>query len=249
MREPGCDPAFHLFLLLGQSNMAGTPLPEPRDLVRNPRVYVLSYADCAAQEREYGHWSVASPPLHGCNAGLGPGDGFGRILADAYPDARIGLIPCAISGVDIDYYRKGVVSARRHEFLIPPDNHWSGAYEWVVERARLAQRSGVIRGILLHQGESDSGDPAWTGKIKEIVEDLRSDLGLGDVPLVAGELLHGGLCEKHNALVNELPRVVSNTSVASARGLGGMDPHHFDLDAQRELGRRFGARMLEALAG
>jgi hypothetical protein len=247
MREPGCDPAFHLFLLLGQSNMAGAPAPEPRDLVRNPRVFVLSYADCAAQEREYGRWSVASPPLHGCDSGLGPGDGFGRILAEAYPDARIGLIPCAINGVDIDYYRKGIVSARRHEFPIPPDNHWAGAYDWVVERARLAQRSGVIRGILLHQGESDSCDQAWPAKIKELVGDLRRDLGLGDVPLVAGELLHSGVCAGHNTLVNELPRLVPNTYVASASGLGGLDPHHFDLAAQRELGRRFGARMLEAL--
>ncbi|HEX5101112.1 MAG TPA: sialate O-acetylesterase [Polyangiaceae bacterium] len=248
MRGASSDPTFHLYLLLGQSNMAGAPLPEARDLVRNPRVHVLSYADCPEQDRTYGRWAVALPPLHGCGAGLGPGDSFGKVLADAYPDARIGLIPCAINGVDIDFYRKGVVSARRSEFVIPPDDHWSGAYEWVVERARLAQRSGVIRGILLHQGESDTCDPAWPGKIKEIVHDLRTDLALGTVPLVVGELLHGGVCAEHNALVNGLPRLVPNTYVASASGLGGMDEHHFDLDAQRELGRRYGARMLEALA-
>ena len=65
---------------------------------------------------------------------------LGREMAAAYPEDRIGLIPCALNGVDIDFYLKGVVSARRHEFPIPPDNHWTGAYEWVLTRARLAQR-------------------------------------------------------------------------------------------------------------
>lgn len=248
MHPSGADPDFHLFLLLGQSNMAGAPPPEARDLVPNPRVQVLGYGDRATPARAYDAWSVAAPPLHGCDSGLGPGDTFGQEMAAAYPDDRIGLVPCAINGIDIDFYRKGVVSARRHEFPIPPDNRWAGAYDWVLTRAQLAQRSGVIRGLLFHQGESDSGDLAWPGKLRQIVDDLRCDLAIGDAPLVVGELLHGGLCEGHNALVNELPRVIAHTSIASAEGLCGIDAYHFDAAAQRELGRRYAQRMLEALS-
>jgi len=239
-----------LFLLIGQSNMEGIPAPEEQDRVENPRVKVLAYNNCSSPARTYNTWYTASPPLHSCWAGVGPGDYFAKTLADAYPDRTIGLVPCAIAGVDIDFFRKGVVSRRRDEFPIPPDNHWSGAYEWVIDRARLAQKDGVIRGIIFHQGESDTGDPAWVGKVREMLTDLRADLGIGDVPFIAGELLYeeyGGCCYTHNPLINQLPSNMTNTYVVSAQGLAGQDEAHFDLQAQRKLGRRYGRIMIEAL--
>lgn len=238
-----------IFLLLGQSNMAGAPSPEAEDEVEEPRVKVLAYEDCSRLGRRYNQWYTAKPPLHGCGGGLGPGDYFGRAIAKAFPNATIGLVPLAISGVDIDFFVKGVVSARRHEFRIPPDDHWAGAYEWVVERARLAQQSGAIRGIVFHQGESDTGSPQWVGKVKRVVEELRNDLNLGEVPFVAGELLYGGCCAQwHNPLIQQLPAAISNSSVVSANGLAGIDAAHFDLPGQRELGARYGSAMLELMA-
>lgn len=237
-----------LFLLIGQSNMAGAPSPQAEDAVEDPRVRVLAYEDCPKLGRTYNQWYPARPPLHGCNEGVGPGDSFGKALARAYPSASIGLVPLAISGVDIDFFIKGVVSKRRGEFRIPPDNHWSGAYEWALERARLAQESGSIAGIIFHQGESDTGNAPWVGKVKQLVTDLRADLSLGEAPFVAGELLHSGCCGKwHNALVQQLPQSITNSRVVSAEGLAGMDSAHFDLSGQRELGARYGAAMLELL--
>jgi hypothetical protein len=241
------NPNFWLFLLIGQSNMEGAPKPEAQDREQDARIKVLAYDNCAALGRTYNEWYTASPPLHSCSAGVGPGDYFGITLAKAFPNVTIGLIPNAINGVDIDYFRKGVVSARRGEFRIPPDNHWAGAYEWVIERAKLAQRSGVIRGILFHQGESDTGNPQWVGKVKGMVGDLRSDLGLGEIPFLAGELLYTGCCSAHNALVNRLPSEISSTFVISANGLAGTDFAHFDLAGQRELGKRYGDAMVRAL--
>jgi hypothetical protein len=136
-------------------------------------------------------------------------------------------------------------STRRNEFRIPPDNHWGGAYEWVVERARLAQRSGVIKGILFHQGESDSGQSAWVGKVRGMVTDLRTDLGLGNVPFLAGELLYSGCCSGHNTIVNQLPGQIMNAHVIPANGLGASDQYHFDLAAQRTFGQRYGTKMIE----
>jgi len=238
-----------IFLLLGQSNMVGAPKPEAEDEVGHPRVLVLAYDDCPRLGRVHDRWYPARPPLHGCGDGVGPGDAFGRALAEAYPDATVGLVPLGISGVDIDFFRKGVISRRRHEFRIPPDDHWPGAYEWAVERARLAQQAGPIRGILLHQGESDTGDPQWVGKVAAMVADLRADLGLGAAPFVAGELLYSGCCGgAHNPLVAALPGEIPACRVVSASGLAGMDAAHFDLPGQRELGARYGAAMLELLA-
>jgi len=244
-REEAPDLAhpLHLFLLVGQSNMAGAPAPGDEDRVEHPRVEVLAYADSPG--RREGSWYPALPPLHCDGCGVGPGDWFGRTLAVALPNARIGLVPCAIAGVDVDFFRKGVISERRAEFRIPPDDHWSGAYDWVIARARRAQERGTVRGILFSQGESDSGDPAWVDKVAEIIRDLRADLRLGNVPFVAAELLHGGACEAHNALVRELPARIPNAHVVSAEGLAGEDRFHFGLEAQRELGRRFARCWLE----
>jgi hypothetical protein len=240
--------AAMVFLLIGQSNMAGAPKAEAEDQVEDPRVRVLAYEDCPNLGRQYNQWYPARPPLHDCHGGVGPGDYFGKALAKAYPEATIDLVPLAISGVDIDFFVKGVVSKRRGEFSIPPDNHWSGAYEWVLERARLAQRVGTIRGIIFHQGESDTGNASWVGKVKQLVSDLRTDLQLGEVPFVAGELLESGCCGKwHNPLVQQLPQTIGTTRIVSAAGLAGMDSAHFDLAGQRELGARYGAAMLELL--
>lgn len=237
-----------IFLLIGQSNMVGAPRPEAEDQTELSRVQLLAYDECPNLGREYNHWYPARAPLHGCYDGVGPGDQFARAVSAAYPEARIGLVPLAINGVDIDFFVKGAVSSRRREFRIPPDNHWTGAYEWVLERARLAQRAGTIRGILFHQGESDTGNTAWVGKVRGLVADLRQDLGLGLAPFVAGELLHGGCCGKwHNPLIAELPGAIPNSRVVSASGLAGQDSAHFDLAGQRELGARYGEAMLELL--
>jgi hypothetical protein len=237
-----------IFLLIGQSNMVGAPKPEAADEQENPRVKVLAYETCASLGRTYNEWCTAKPPLHGCYGGVGPGDYFGKALAAAYPNATIGLVPLAINGIDIDFYEKGVASKRRREFSIPPDNHWSGAYDWVLERARLAQRVGKIHGIIFHQGESDTGSPEWVGKVKKMVSDLRADLGLGEVPFVAGELLYTGCCGKwHNPLMLQLTQEISNTRVVSANGLSGQDAAHFDLAGQRELGKRYAAAMIELM--
>jgi hypothetical protein len=237
-----------IFLLIGQSNMAGIPEPDARDGIEDPRVRVLAYEDCPKLGRTYNQWYRARPPLHDCSGGLGPGDYFGKALAKAYPDKTIGLVPLAVSGVDIDFFLKGVVSKRRGEFTLPPDNHWSGAYDWCLDRARLAQKAGSIAGIIFHQGEADTGSDQWVGKVKKLVTDLRADLQLGAAPFVAGELLHGGCCaEWHNPLVQQLPQAIDNSRVVSAQGLAAMDVAHFDLAGQRELGARYGAAMLELL--
>jgi enterochelin esterase-like enzyme len=230
---------FHCFLLLGQSNMAGYALAQDSDRAEDPRVLVLGYDNNAALGRVTNKWDVASPPLHASwlNA-IGPGDWFGKTMIQKVPAGdTIGLIPCAISGERIETFMK------------------SGGtkYNWILNRAKIAQQNGgVIEGIIFHQGESNSGDPNWPGKVKTLVEDLRKDLNLGNVPFIPGELLYSGPCAGHNTLVNKLPSMISNCSVVSAKGLV-VDPGdtqyrlHFSHDSSVTLGKRYAEKMIQAL--
>ncbi len=219
--------------------MEGYPKAQTADRVEDERVQVLGYDDCSATGRQTDQWDVAAPPLHSCwNDGLGPGDYFAKTLIDVLPAGdTIGLVPCAINGEAIETFMK--VGGSR--------------YNWIVQRAQLAQQAGgVIEGILFHQGESNNGDTSWPGKVNTLVEDLKSDLGLGDIPFLAGELLYSGGCAGHNTLISQLPSVVTNAHVVSAEGLV-VDPAdtewnlHFGHDSQVTLGTRYAETMISVL--
>ncbi len=219
--------------------MAGYPKALDADKVKNPRIKVLGFDACAATGRKQDQWDTAVAPLHECwNGAIGPGDYFSKTLVDVIPAGdTIGLVPCAISGEKIETFLK----------------NGGTKYNWILQRAKLAQQAGgVIDGILFHQGESNSGDSSWPGKVNTLVTDLRADLGLGNIPFLAGELAYDGGCAGHNVLVNKLPSVVTNAYVVSAQGLA-LDPAdtqwhlHFSHDAQVAFGKRFEAKMVEAL--
>jgi hypothetical protein len=230
---------FHCFLLLGQSNMEGYPKAQDSDKVEDPRVLVLGYDNNSALGRVTDQWDVACPPLHSTYQGaIGPGDWFGKTMIQKVPEGdTIGLIPCAINGEKIETFMKSGGSK----------------YSWIINRAKLAQqKGGVIEGILFHQGESNSGDTSWPGKVNTLVTDLRNDLSLGNIPFIAGELLYSGSCAGHNTLVNQLPSVITNCYVVSANGLV-VDPSdtqwrlHFGHDSQVTLGKRYAEKMIQAL--
>jgi hypothetical protein len=235
-------PRTQVFLLFGQSNMWGVPAPQAEDLQVNPRVEVLTLTACGAHGVD--QWVPAQPPLHGCvgqpggggqGPGLGPGDYFGKAMADAFPNDTILLVPNAIPGVSIDVFQPG-----------------QQAYASTVARARMAQQRGEITGIIFHQGETDNNQSNWPGRVKTVVDQLRSDLAIGEVPFVAGELLYGGCCQAHNVFINQLPSTISNAFVARADGFtpvtnDGFGNLHFDRNSQREFGGRYAALMLDAL--
>ena len=252
---------WDLFLLFGQSNMAGAPAAEAQDKTTNPRIKALAFNNCTG--KTFNQWYVASPPLHGCNEGLGPGDYFAKTLIDTSDKLElgidtIGLIPCAISGVDISYFSKGVTSSRRKDFKIPPVDSGVSAYLWMVTRIKEAQKKGVVRGILFHQGESDWTDTArkaWPGRVETILKNLKADCGLGDVPFLAGELRHQlnrttneSCCYAHNTYVAQLASEVPNGGVVSSANLTGLnDAYHFDAASQRIFGHRYAAAMVPLL--
>ena len=241
---------WHLYLLFGQSNMAGGAATDASDKVVNPRVKVLNYTNCSG--RSFNTWSNAVPSLHGCGDGLGPGDWFAKTMADSFPLDTIGILPAAIPGVDIAFFMKGVVSTRRSEFSIPPDNKtYNSVYPLMVEKIKIAQKKGVLKGILFHQGEADWRDSArknWVAKVKGIVDSLKKDVDIGDVPFLAGELRYDGCCGAHNTYVANLAKALPKGYVVSSKDLEkANDDYHFTAKGYREFGKRYAAAMLKAM--
>lgn len=241
---------WKIYLLFGQSNMTGGATPGPDDVFNNPRVKVLAYNNCSG--RTYDEWYMATGALH-CAAGFGIGDWFGKVVADSLKDDTLALIPCAIAGVPIDFFQKDVVSSRRGEFSIPPDNHWTGAYPWVVERLTLALQKGEMAGILLHQGEADwtsALQQAWQAKVLNIYSDLKKDLNFGDVPFLIGELRAdaAACCAGNNPYIAQTAAALPDGHVISSAGLTvNSDPYHFDGPGLREFGKRYAAAYLQAI--
>jgi hypothetical protein len=235
--------------------MAGSAKPAAEDVFNNPRVKMLAYDHCSGNDRKYNEWYTATGGLHSCNNNFGIGDWFAKVVADSLTQDTLALIPCAIPGVDIDFFRKNIVSTRRNEFRIPPDNQWEGAYPWILERLKKAQEKGVIKGVLLHQGESDwtaEARSAWPGKVSGILKNLQTDLNFGDVPFLIGELRGDAqaCCGAHNATVATTAKAIPNGHVIESDGLAVVgDAYHFDVAGMREFGKRFGAAYLKAIEG
>jgi len=228
---------FHVFLLLGQSNMAGYAKAQAQDKMLDERIKVLGFDDCSATGRKANQWDIAEPPLHECFAGaLGPADYFAKTLIQKLPAGdTIGLVPCALSGQAVEVFSKG-----------------GEKYDWVLQRAKNAKdMGGIIQGMLFHQGESNCGNPQWPMRVKKLVDDLKADLGLGDIPFLAGELPYESACGNHNPLVNQLPGLIPTARVVSAQGLalapGDTSRFHFSREAQVEFGKRYEAAMVTAL--
>lgn len=250
------DPNFHIYLMFGQSNMEGQGPIEAQDRVSNPRVMLLQDQTCSNLNRNYGEWYTATPPLVRCWGRVGPGDRFARTMAENTPsNITIGIVNTSVGGCDIALFQKGAPIGRQiangqGEADIP--DQFNGGYEWMLDLAKKAQTVGVIKGILFHQGETNTNDQNWKYNVQGIVADLKSDLGLGDIPFLAGELLYfnnGGpnqsCCASHNSEINKLPDFIPNTFVISANGLEGQDEAHFSTAAYREFGIRYATKMLE----
>ncbi len=134
---------FHLFLLAGQSNMAGRGKVAAEDKVAHPRVLVLA---------KDGKWRPAVDPLHWDkgSAGVGLGRAFAIALAENNDKVTIGLIPAACGGSPISTWTSGGYHGQTK----------SHPYDDAIARARRARQDGTLKGILWHQGESDSNAAA-----------------------------------------------------------------------------------------
>jgi lysophospholipase L1-like esterase len=101
--------------------------------------------------------------------------------------------------------------------------------------------------------ESNPNDKDWPLKVKAIYDNLIADLNLKaeEVPLLAGELVNAdqnGACAAMNSIIAELPKTIPNSYVISSQGCTSCpDRLHFNATGYRELGTRFGLKMISLL--
>lgn len=252
------DKKFYIFLCFGQSNMEGNARPEAQDSIVDNRFQVLQAVDCPNLGREKGKWYTAVPPLCRCRTGLTPADYFGRTLVANLPkDVRIGVINVAVGGCKIELFMRDSLQSyvsKAPSWMIPMIKEYNGdPYARLVEMAKLAQKDGVIKGILLHQGESNTGDSTWPKKVKLVYDNLLKDLDLKakKVPLLAGEMVdaeQGGACASMNKIIATLPQTIPTAHVISSAGCKQRgDKLHFTAEGYRKLGTRYGTEMLSLL--
>ena len=253
------DKNFHIYLCFGQSNMEGNAKPEEKDMQGvDKRFLVMAAVDCPNLERTKGKWYKALPPLARAYTGLTPADYFGRTMVANLPSKiRVGVINVSVAGCCIELFDESKYEeyiAKQPDWMKNIANEYGGnPYARLVELAREAQKQGVIKGILLHQGESNGGDREWPEKVKVVYENLLRDLKLRakDVPLLAGELVNEdqkGACAGMNEVIATLPQLIPTAHVISSAGCpAAEDKLHFAAEGYRILGSRYAEKMLSLL--
>jgi len=214
--------------------------------------------DCPNLNRTKGNWYTAVPPLCRCNTGLTPADYFGKTMVANLPkDVTVGVINVAVGGCKIELFDKDncqAYTATAPSWMKNMIKEYDGnPYARLVEMAKLAQKDGVIKGILLHQGESNTNDTLWTKKVKLVYDNLIKDLKLDPkkAPLLAGETVNadqGGACASMNKIIATLPKTIPNSFIISSAGCPSIIDHlHFTVAGYRELGKRYAETMLSIL--
>ena len=255
------DPNFHIYLCFGQSNMEGNAQWEEVDNEVDSRFQMLATTNFDTPKRTMGNWYTANCPIVSPMGKLGPTDYFGRTMVAAMPtNVKIGVVAVAMGGSPIEMFDKDKYEQKLKD---NPTEWWaqlsknyygSNPYGRLIEMAKKAQESGVIKGILLHQGCSNCGNPEWPNMVKKIYNDMLTDLNLNaeDVPLFVGETEYenmGGGCSSHNTVVAKIPSVIPTGHVVSAEGIpgNGTDAWHFSAAGYRTLGKRYAFEALKVM--
>jgi hypothetical protein len=239
--------------------MEGAGTIETVDRTVDSRFKVMESVDCSNLGRTKGKWYTAVPPLTRCWTGLSPVDYFGRtMIANLPADIKVGVINVSVGGCKIELFDKvnytSYLSTVTEDWFKNIVAEYSGnPYARLVEIAKLAQKDGVIKGILLHQGESNTGESQWPTKVKGVYNNLITDLGLDPtkVPLLAGEVVNadqGGVCASMNTIIAKLPQTIPNSYViSSSKCTDQADNLHFNSAGYRKFGTRYGIKMLSLL--
>ena len=231
---------IRLFLLAGQSNMAGRGDVADQDRTPHPRVWMFDRGLL---------WAPAVEPMHFDKpiAAVGPGRAFGIAIADANPDVQVGLIPTAVGGSPITSWQPGVVYPE------------TGAYPWddAVRRTKAALPNGELSAILWHQGEADGNDtaaPLYEARLRSLIARFRTEFGQPNLPFIIGQLGRfegkpwSAGYEQVDAAHQRVAADTPNVAFVSSQGLTDKgDQLHFSAGAARELGLRY-ARAYQALS-
>jgi len=218
-----------IFLVIGQSNMAGRAEITPELMDAIPGVYLFTGLEDSL-------WVPAKNPLNIYStirkeAGmqrLGPAYNFGTTIGKYHPAKEVGLVVNAKGGTALAEWM--------------PGTHF---YKEAVSRVKAAAKQGKIRGVIWHQGESDLGKlESYLPNLEMLITQLRSDLGISDLPFIAGHIATDQPGRKgFNDLIDQLPQHVPFTGVVHAKRTRTFDQVHFDTKSQLRMGKRYAKKM------
>lgn len=229
------DKTLDIYILMGQSNMAGRgPLLAEDSIVQNKKVLMLT---------QNLQWLPARNPIHFDKPGItavGPGLSFGLAMQNAYPSKIIGLVPTAVGGTSINSWTPGGFDKNTKKYP------WDDAEKRIIE----AMKYGTIKGVIWHQGESDSKAESaaiYLPKLEALIARVRKLVGNKDLPFVVGQLgKYNPAYENINKQTAKLPALVAHTSIATSEDLVDKgDNTHFDRASAIILGQRFAQKMLD----
>lgn len=251
-----------VFLCFGQSNMEGNATPESQDNSGVNTRFKKMYAADSWGSSNLGKWTTAKPPLCRKSTGLTPVDYFGRYLIDSLStEYQIRVIVVAVAGCSIkmfdkDQYKSYIASLGSDSQWMKniADDYGGNPYQRLIDMAKIAQETGEIKGILLHQGETDAYNDQWITTATKIYEDILSDLGglkKADVPILVGEVVNAdqnGACSGANSTLSRFCSKQFTAYLISSAGCpAGSDNLHFNAEGYRMLGKRYGEKMYSLL--
>ncbi len=235
--------------------MEGQGAIQTQDRSVDERFKVFQVLDCPGKPDST--WRTAVPPLCQCYSRLSPADYFGRTMIANLPDSvTVGVINVAVGGCDIRLFDKDIYmdydsTYTESWFIDKVEAYGWNPYQHLIDFARLAQQDGVIKGFLLHQGETNTGQQQWPSYVDKIYTDMLADLSLSadSVPLLAGEVLSapGNCCSSMNTIINTLPQTIETSYVISSDDCPGQDNAHFNSEGYRIFGRRYAEQMLSLM--
>ena len=224
---------FHIYLLIGQSNMAGRGIVEPQDTIGNERILRMN---------RDGNWDVAKDPIHfdKSEAGVGPGLAFAcEMLKEQEEDVTIGLLPCAAGGTNISIWLN--------------DDFWHQTktypYNNMLLRTKLALKDGTLKGIIWHQGEGDAFDEelmiVYKERLIHLINQIRIAFDKPNLPFIVGELpCFNSSGKRINPILHEIKENVVSYDVVSGSDLHSLsDKVHLDAASARELGKRYAEKL------
>ena len=215
---PADNANFHIFVLMGQSNMAGAGRP-----------VLPEYSRASDSVLILGNDLKWTPSKINFGASMGPGQVFARHYAELHPGVTVGLI-------------QGARGARKLEELAKGGKDRDGApnYDNLLAKIRAAMKVGTLKGALWHQGESGCGDPAYVDKLKALVADLRADVGDPNLPFIAGELGRYATWAGFNTRIPAAATAIPDCAVVSSENLLDLgDKVHFSGFSCEILGSRY----------
>ena len=218
-----------IYLLIGQSNMAGRADIKTQDKDTLKGVYLFTGLKEKMWERAANPVNKYSTIRKGLDLQkLGPGYYFAKSMAEKNTEKQIGLVVNAKGGTAISEWMPGT------EF-----------YNEAVSRTKQTMKSGTLKGVLWHQGESDiSRTDVYMDQLRTLIENLRSDLGNKNLPFVVGQLSEDKVERKQfNRMILDLPLTLRNTGVVTIENTKTLDETHFDSESQKKLGKRYAEQM------